>query len=57
MAKKGVGDSLLTLIKAYKILPYITIKKYSKYYLVPHKPNRPIYYHFNIATALIKSHS
>ncbi len=55
------GNKSTTIISAllikYNELPYVTIKKNSKYYLIPHKPSRPASVHFNIATSAIKEHS
>ncbi len=46
-----------TLLLKYNELPYVTIKKSSKYYLIPHKPSRPSSVHFEIAASTIKEHS
>jgi hypothetical protein len=54
MVTKNISDCLSSLLLSYSQLPYVTIKKSSKYYLIPHRPSRPKSVHFNIATKTIK---
>ena len=41
---KLVTDTLSNVKQIYKKLPYVAIKNYSKYYIVPQKPKRPLPY-------------
>jgi hypothetical protein len=53
MASK-VMDSLRMLLKRYRDLPYVAIKRHSKYYLIPHRPSKPDQIFFKITSKKIE---
>lgn len=53
MASK-VLDSFRGLLKRYRDLPYVAIKRHSKYYLIPHRPSKPDQLSFKIVSKKIE---
>ena len=54
MSGNNLVVSLNQLLIKYKQLPYLALKKNSRWYIIPHKPHRPKLFHFRIATSAIK---
>ena len=48
------SQSLAQIYLKYKQLPYVAIKKNSRWFIIPHKPKKPKMLHFNVATNAIK---